>query len=279
MNDDDKIRIIYSFDFREIGNPAYKGWCLHLVCLDGEGSFVYNERLFRMVKDNVAVIAHPEKVRNIAQSDDMRVEMVIAPMNFLVSQLPKNNPSIGGCISLFSNPILPLGAEEAERFIDDIHHIRKRMEEGGNVFYQEMMGSLLLTMMYDLFNYQANIHHLADTTDRTSFVVRGFTDLLETGITKTQRDVSYFAAQLHVSPKYLSSTIKRVTGVSVTRLIDKYTIPMLVEYLRDDKMSFTQIADEMNFATLSYFSRYVTKHLGVSPKQYRLSSSPIKHLD
>jgi len=278
MNDFKKINIIYSYDFQEIGNPKYKGWCIHLVCLEGAGSFVYNERLFHLVKGNVAVIAHSEAVRNIVATEDLNVEMIIAPMNVLVSQLPKNNPSIGGCIALFGNPILPLYTVESERFVDDIRHIRKRLDEEGNVFYNEMMGSLLLTMMYDLFNYQANMHDLADTTDRTSFVVKGFTDLLETGITKTQRDVSYFASQLHVSTKYLSSTIKRITGDNVTHLIDKYTIPMLVEYLRDDKMSFTQIADEMNFATLSYFSRYVTKHLGMSPKSYRISFSPKRNL-
>lgn len=274
MNDANKIKVIYSYDFQEIGSPKYKDWCIHLVCLEGEGSFVYNERLFHLVKHSVAVIAHSEAVKDIVGADDLQVEMVIAPMNFLVSQLPKNNPSIGGCIALFSNPILSLCAEASEKFIDDIRHIRKRLDDEGNAFYNETMGSLLLTMMYDLFNYQANMHDQVNTTDRTSFVVKGFTDLLDTGITKTQRDVSYFAAQLHVSPKYLSSTIKRVTGDNVTHLIDKYTLPMLVEYLRDDKMSFTQIADEMNFATLSYFSRYVTKRLGMSPKLYRLSSSP-----
>jgi AraC family transcriptional activator of pobA len=274
MNSDNKIKVIYSYDFHEICNSIYKGWCLHLVCLDGEGSFVYNERLFRMEKNNVAVIAHPEMVRDIAQSDDLKVEMVIVPMNILVSQLPKNNPSIGGCIALFDNPILKLSEEDAELFIDDIRHIHKRLDEDENHFYNEAMGSMLLTMMYDLFNYQANIHEMADTSDRTSFVVKGFTELLGTGISKTQRDVTYFAEQLHVSPKYLSSTIKRITGDNVTHLIDKYTIPILVEYLRDDTFSFTQIADEMNFNTLSYFSRYVTKHLGMSPKLYRLSLSP-----
>lgn len=276
MSEDSQLNVIYSYDFSEIGNPAYKGSCLHLVCLAGEGSFVYNERRFHLTKNDVAVIAHSEVVRDIEQSDDLKIEMVIAPMSFLVSQLPKNNPSIGGCISLFNDPVLPLSAEESERFVDDIRHLRKRLSEEGNAFYKETIGSLLLTMMYDLFNYQANMHEMIGATERMSFVVKGFTDLLETGITRTQRDVAYFAEQLHVSPKYLSTTIKRITGDNVTRLIDKYTIPLLVEYLRDDKMSFTQIADEMNFATLSYFSRYVTKHLGLSPKQYRLSLSPKK---
>ena len=32
--------------------------------------------------------------------------------------------------------------------------------------------------------------------------------------------------------------------------------------------------DMMNFTSLSYFSRYCTKHLGLSPSEYRLSLQP-----
>ena len=33
-------------------------------------------------------------------------------------------------------------------------------------------------------------------------------------------------------------------------------------------------ADLMNFTSLSYFSRYCTKHLGQSPSDYRMSLQP-----
>ena len=43
---------------------------------------------------------------------------------------------------------------------------------------------------------------------------------------------------------------------------------------RDECLSLTQIADRMNFTSLSYFSRYCTKHLGQSPSDYRRSLQP-----
>ena len=70
------------------------------------------------------------------------------------------------------------------------------------------------------------------------------------------------------------ATIKRVTGHSVTSYIDRHTIPILKSYLNDERLSLTQIAEIMNFTTLSYFSRYCTKHLGQSPSEYRLSLQP-----
>ena len=67
---------------------------------------------------------------------------------------------------------------------------------------------------------------------------------------------------------------KSVTGHSVTSYIDRHTVPILKEYLNDERLSLTQIAELMNFASLSYFSRYCTKHLGQSPSEYRQSLQP-----
>ena len=98
--------------------------------------------------------------------------------------------------------------------------------------------------------------------------------LLATGISQTEREVRYYAKRLNVSPKYLSETVRRMTGHSVTSYIDRHSIPILKDYLNDERLSLTQIADLMNFTSLSYFSRYCTKHLGQSPSEYRQSLQP-----
>ena len=98
--------------------------------------------------------------------------------------------------------------------------------------------------------------------------------LLSTGVSVTERSVNYYAQSLNVSPKYLSATIKRLTGHTVTSYIDRATVPILKSLLEDERLSLTQISDRMNFASMSYFSRYCTKHLGMSPSDYRRSLQP-----
>ena len=56
--------------------------------------------------------------------------------------------------------------------------------------------------------------------------------------------------------------------------IDRYTVPILKEYLDNPRYSLTQIADRMNFNSLSYFCRYCKKHLGATPTEYRSSLQP-----
>ena len=81
--------------------------------------------------------------------------------------------------------------------------------------------------------------------------------------------LEHYAEQLNVTPKYLSDTIKRVTGTSVSTHINNAATAIALEYLKDNTLSVSQIADEINFSSLSYFSRFCVKHIGMSPVKFR----------
>lgn len=276
MANDKELKIVYSTLFQLIGSVKLKGWCVHLVCLQGEGFFTYGGRPFHVKKYEALVINAPQQVHVVGQSEDLKVEVLAAPNDFLSNQLPANNYGIGGGISLYDNPIIPLSEKDAQTLVRDIHHIRDRIADTEHLFYRELIGGLALPLIYDLFYFHAKNHAPIFATDRSMYVVKELMALLESGRSKKYREVAYYAEQLNVTVKYLSNTVKRQTGKSVTYYIDRYTIPMIKEYLEHSALSIVQIAEEMNFTTPSYFSRYVTKHLGVSPKAYRESLIPNK---
>ena len=264
----------YSRDFYGLNACELRHTCMHMLCLAGEGSFVFNEHCYHITRNDLVVIPIPTKVKNLAAHADLKVEWFAADYKFLQNLLPSNNYSIGGSISLNQDPVIKLTEEQARLLLDDFHRLRDRMEDHHLQFYHELMGSLCLTMMYDIFEAHAQREAINSHTDRTAYIVKQLMALLSTGISRTEREVSYYAERLNVSPKYLSATIKRVTGHSVTSYIDRHTIPILKSYLDDERLSLTQISELMNFTTLSYFSRYCTKHLGQSPSEYRLSLQP-----
>jgi len=269
-----KVVFLFSDDFYGMNAPQLSHTCMHLLCTAGEGSFVFNEHCYHIIKNDLVVIPMPDRVSNLAAHPDLQVEWFAADYKFLQNQLPSNNYSIGGSISLNQDPVVPLTDEQACHLLEDFRRLRDRFEERHLQFYDQLMGSLCLTMMYDIFEAHAQREATDTHTDRTAYIVKQLMALLATGISRTERDVSYYAQRLNVSPKYLSATIKRVTGHSVTSYIDRHTIPILKDYLDDERLSLTQIADHMNFTSLSYFSRYCTKHLGLSPSAYRQSLQP-----
>lgn len=269
-----KKQFIFSEDFNAVNAKELSGSCIHLICTEGEGSFVFNGKCFHIFKNDLVVVANPHKISNIAAPETTRVEWFAAGNKFLHGLLPANNYSIGGGISLNNNPVIPLSDENARRFLDDIHRLKERMQDTDFQFYDGLIGSLCITMIYDIFEFHALHYGSVSHTERAGYIVSSLMQMLSTGISRTEREVSYYAERLNVSPKYLSTTIKRVTGHSVSSYIHRHTVPILKDLLADERLSLTQIADMMNFNTLSYFCRYCKKHLGKTPSEYRKSLQP-----
>lgn len=264
----------FSENFGDVGLPELRNCCLHLICTAGEGSLVYYDRCFHFRSGDLLVLTHPENISNLALTPGTAGELFAADYKFLQNQLPANNYSIGGSISLYGNPVISLTDGQAEDFLADIHRIRDRMTESGHRFYRELMGSLCLTMMYDIFSFHSSREGESTSTERAGYIVSELMRLLADGNSRTERTVGWYAGQLNVSEKYLSTTVKRHTGHSIMSFIDRYTVPILKEYLDNPRYSLTQIADRMNFNSLSYFCRYCKKHLGATPTEYRSSLQP-----
>lgn len=265
--------IVFSEEFGLINSPAFYDCVVHLICTDGNGSFSYNGRYFEMSRNDIAVISRPRLVSTITSDVNFRCEFIAAPDKFLHNLLPANNYAIQGCVSLFDNPIIKVCEIDAYRFRTDLANIRNRIDNNDHKFYQELMGSLLQTMVYDLFDFHAKTNDNILTTDRVGYITAQFFTLLEAGRPKTQREVSHYAEQLNVTPKYLSDTIKRVTGTSASSHINNAATAIALAYLKDNSKSVSQIADEMNFSSLSYFSRFCVKHIGKSPIKIRTAGT------
>ncbi|MDE6295556.1 MAG: helix-turn-helix domain-containing protein [Muribaculaceae bacterium] len=266
-------QIAYSEDLCLINSPTFFDCVIHLICTKGSCSFRYYDRLFTMSANDIAVISRPQLVTDIKPGGECGCEYIAAPDKFLHNLLPANNYAIQGCVSLFENPIIKVTDLDAERFRTDLHNIRNRIDNIDHRFYQELMGSLLQTMVYDLFDFHAKTNDNILTTDRVGYITSQFFTMIEGGRPKTQREVSHYAEQLHVTAKYLSDTIKRVTGTSVSTHINNAATAIALEYLKNSKMSVSQIADEMNFSSLSYFSRFCVKHIGMSPVKFRTAGA------
>jgi len=89
---------------------------------------------------------------------------------------------------------------------------------------------------------------------------------------KESRDVGFFAAQLHITPKYLNTIVSRMTAHNAKTVIDHYTVLQLKLALRSSPKSVKEIAWEHNFSDLAFFCRYFKQHTGQTPQQFRKSA-------
>lgn len=83
------------------------------------------------------------------------------------------------------------------------------------------------------------------------------------------RDVAYFADKLCYTAKYVSNVSKRISGLTASELINIHVAQLIKFQLLHSDKTIKEIAGEFDFPNLSFFGRYVKKHLGLAPKIYR----------
>ena len=85
-----------------------------------------------------------------------------------------------------------------------------------------------------------------------------------------QKEVSFYANELCISPRYLSTITRQVAGESAKTIIDRHIILETKVLLRTTEMTVQEITNHLNFPSQSYLGRYFKKHTGESPIEYRM---------
>ena len=104
--------------------------------------------------------------------------------------------------------------------------------------------------------------------NRKEQIFHDFLTLLEANY-KHERSMGFYAERLCLTPKYLSTAIKEVSGKHGLQWIDEYVALEAQALLRDSKMSVKQVSEELNFPSQSMFGRFFKKITGYTPKQYK----------
>ena len=124
-------------------------------------------------------------------------------------------------------------------------------------------------MIYDISNAIYRIQQLSNRTyNKAEELFNRFIKLVELRYRKERR-VSWYAERLNITAKYLSESVKQVSGRTPNDWIDNYVTIELRVLLRNTNKSIKEIAKDMNFPNQSFLGTYFKEHVGVTPSAYR----------
>ncbi|MBK0379354.1 helix-turn-helix domain-containing protein [Mucilaginibacter segetis] len=83
--------------------------------------------------------------------------------------------------------------------------------------------------------------------------------------------VNLIAGQLHVSPGYLSSLLKSLTGLNTQQHVHQKLIELAKEKLSTTQLTVSEIAYELGFEHLQSFSKLFKTKTSLSPLEFRQS--------
>ena len=127
---------------------------------------------------------------------------------------------------------------------------------------------LLLIICEELLHTE-RIHILNDvSTDRDKTIFHQFLNLLSKEQQKRQQ-VNYYAEKLYITPKYLSTVCRRVSGKSPISWITDSVMEDSYQLLRTTELTVKEISDKLGFPNSSFFGQYFREHAGMTPIEYR----------
>ena len=81
--------------------------------------------------------------------------------------------------------------------------------------------------------------------------------------------VSDYASELAITPKYLTSTISKVSGKSAHKWIEDETVIDICDVLEHSQLTIKEIAHLFGFSNQSFFGRFFKRKMEISPNDYR----------
>ncbi|MBQ6925204.1 MAG: helix-turn-helix transcriptional regulator, partial [Kiritimatiellae bacterium] len=81
------------------------------------------------------------------------------------------------------------------------------------------------------------------------------------------------ARELHHSPSWLRARFRVERGSTPGKAKQAQTLHLAQYYIQQTKLPFRQIALRLGMSSASYFSYYVRRHLGKTPRQLRAAST------
>lgn len=242
------------------------------VGTEGETSVSFNLHEFKLKKDSIFIFT-PKNVLQVNSQQYFKADVIAISPDFM----RRINIDIKNMMPLFlkfvENPALTLTPEESRSMRGMIAQIERETRGPETHFSFDIVSGLIAATIYKVGDIM--YHYLAEhpegqnnSHNRAEEYFKQFTHLLGEHF-REERSVGFYARQLCITPKYLTTLIKRISGKSVSEWIDNYVILEAKTLLKYSNMSVQEIAYYLNFPNQSFFGSYFKRNAGMSPSQYK----------
>lgn len=239
---------------------------------EGQSDVTFNLRKYRLQKDSLFVFG-PQNILQIESNEHFRAHVLVVTPEFMKRINIDTRHMMPLFLKLANNPCINLTPEQSHSVRSFISLVEAEIKQSEMRFSNELIGELIGATIYKVGNILSRYldeHPEADSPvqNRADEYFKQFMELLGEHY-KQERSVSYYARRLCITPKYLTTLIKRISGHSVSDWIDTYVILEARTLLRCSNMSVQEVAYHLNFPNQSFFGSYFRRITGLSPSQYK----------
>ena len=249
---------------KDYTNLFLKGGFIIILCKGNGGRVIINGKEYRVLGNNIIVLSE-NQVINYIEPILLTENNIIAVVPDYILRLPSPVDTNFFSYSRYVS-VITLTDAKFDDLLCYYRFIHKEMHEEGR-YQREIVSAIFSALILEILGEYDCIYHLQpDMTIRHESLIDHFFRLLALHF-REEHTVHYYASRLNLTPKYLSTAIKRITGRPILDWIHEALLIEAAMLLRTTDLTVQEIADKLNFSTPSSFVQFFKKHTGTTPKR------------
>ncbi len=242
------------------------GGLVMLICRRGN-SVVIDRKRYELTDYNLIVLPerHIVEFSSTIARDDYHT--IALPTDYLLSMPSPIDTNILNYSRFVS--VIPISEFKYNDLASYYTFIYKETFEE-SLYQQEIIQSLLYAMVLEVAAvYESHLHRDAATSIKAEDLSDSFLRLLARHY-RQHRTVAFYAEALNLTPKYLASAIKRITGRPILDWIHEAVLIDAKMLLRSTDLTVQEISERLNFSSPSAFVQFFRRKTGTTPKRHWL---------
>ena len=167
---------------------------------------------------------------------------------------------------LKENPVVTLPVERTRTINGLIIALEDLYKDKENCFRLQILRNYIQSFLLDIYDKTHCIfeQNRPGGINRQEDLFKRFIQLIHKHCL-SQREVSFYAKKMFITPRYLSAIAQAVSGETAKNIIDKHVILEIKVLLESTDLSIQEIANRLQFPDQSFFGRYFKRHTRTYP--------------
>lgn len=246
-----------------------------VVCLKGRMAVTIDSRLHTLTRNHVLFLQPNSVVTDYQLSDDFESRTLVFSLGTIENSIYLRRKIWDNISYLRLHPIVPLSESDISVFKHYYGIATANLQAADdNLYKQEIISHLLRSLVYEFLLLTDRL--IAEQSEATKErkqtsnddLHRRFLELLAFSHGRT-RKVQDFADQLCVTPDQLTAATKAVSARTALNWITESTIQAITHELLYTQKTVSEISNELDFPSLSFFGKFFKQHTGLSPRAFR----------
>jgi len=241
-----------------------------VICTRGSSQMEIDGILYMLERNEILVCSPNHIINNRMMSDDFDGKILCMAQRGVLDQISESG-LWKKAFSFIDNPVISV-SEETIRLLELYGEVLlTKTAMAKTPYHNEILFSIVKAVLYEMLanvNVRQDHDSSIDVMSQKEVQFKRFIKLLSDCRIKP-RSVGWYADQLCITPKYLSTLCRQVSGKTAFDWINKFVLMDIRYWLKNTDKSIKEIAGLLNFPSLSFFGKYCRHHLGISPTEYR----------